>query len=343
MGSQKDLQQTADETIQDIGSAEVESTKIKLESHRNTRQDALKNPPKYVIDNMFSFGELVVIAGESGTGKTWLTLLMAATIASGQAWLERKTEKAKVGYIDNESGEYIWHKRLVMVENGYEMPNNNYRLASDKSWNVHSTHFADINMLEDPNIIHEIISENDLDVLFIDALSAIHAGDENSTKDMTIVMNGLLKAARENNCAIVVIHHHAKNGGYRGSSLILNKCDSLYALTATDNQNVTLKSKKARNSAPVNIAAFHSWKTEPDEYKLIETEIPKPAEKAKSKAELARIAIVEFLEKNPRSRHSEIINALIEDGHTRSNITPSIKKLKDNKRIVQKNERYSLN
>ena len=218
-------------------------------------QQVLAHPPKSIIQDVIQEGSLAVIAGESGTGKTWLIMDMAVAIASGQPWLGKAVTRSRVGFFDEEMGEWGWYSRLQMIERGR-------LLQDDRSWDVLVNHFSGIDLLlpDGQNELEYHITSNGLNVAFIDSLSGIHLGNENDTQNMTVVMNSLLRISKRTNCAIVTLHHVKKSDGdYRGSGLIRNKVDNLFMLEEQSNKSVKLWSKKMRYAEDVRLYGRHVW------------------------------------------------------------------------------------
>lgn len=294
-----------------------------LQSHRIAMDDVLRNPPKVIVDGVIFKGGLTVMAGHSGTGKTWVVMDLAMAIASGQNWLGRKVEKSRVGYIDEEMGDWGWYSRLDMIQRGR-------LLHYDKSWDILINHFMGID-LRTPEGGAELtyhITSNGLEILFIDSLSGIHQGDENNTKDMTVVMNTLLRISKETGCAIFVLHHVKKSDGdYRGSGLIENKADNLFKMTK-DDDDIKIKSEKLRYAKSLKLAATHNWSA--DEYRLKEVDNAETAQNKKeaTKYDWATKSIRLTLSKEgAKSKYGELVKIVsaMNDGSGEPIGTPTAK------------------
>ena len=238
----------------------------RMVSHRVNMQSVLSNPPEPLIESVLDKGTLSVIAGESGSGKTWLIMDMGVAIASGQDWLDKKSIKSTVGYIDEEMGEWGWYSRLDMIQHGRHLQDNH-------DWDINVLFFSEIDLMTatGESQLKYHITSNSLDVLFIDSLSGMHLGNENDTANMTIVMNSLLRTAKTTGCAIVVLHHTKKSDGdYRGSSLIRNKTDNLYMFELKTKPDVELWTNKRRYGADFTLQAKHVW--DRGSYSMLPTE-----------------------------------------------------------------------
>lgn len=60
--------------------------------------------PAYVVENWIYEGQIVVLAGEPGTGKSFLMYSLALAITTNQRFLEMQTKHGPVLYFDEENG-----------------------------------------------------------------------------------------------------------------------------------------------------------------------------------------------------------------------------------------------
>lgn len=244
--------------------------------------------PKQIIEGRIEEDTLIVIAGQSGTGKTYLIMSMAVAIATGKDWLGRKTTKVNVGFLNYEMGKRGWARRLVKVLKGKRLTHAD----------IYTEHNNGMDLMKPEGLVElkMLINLRQLGVIFIDALSGIHLGDENKTQDMTVVMNALLEAAQETHCAIVVLHHTKKDGnGYRGSGLILNKPDVLLELeTYKQKPDVKLWSVKNRDDEDYVMYATHKFNKEEGDYDIMLIE-GKEDEKPETKSQKASSIIKAYI------------------------------------------------
>ena len=288
-------------------------------SHLDTRDEAIRKRPNALVEGVLYEGDLLVYVGESGTCKTFNMLDMATALANGQRWLGRATKQCRVGYLDQESGEYTIHNRLLMVEKGRFL---------DQTFpkGIYLKHFEDIDLLTNTAIIEQIISTNALDVLFIDVLSGIHSGDENTQKDMTIVMNALLHATKTLGCAIVLAHHTNKSGTYRGSTLIKNKCDTLINVQRVDDSTVKINSEKVRNASPFSIKATNKFSSGGVYELLVQDEDSEQVKPVTKKASCAE-AIMSELSTGQKVNWTPLKDAVLAKGYKRSTFDEALASL----------------
>jgi predicted transcriptional regulator len=88
------------------------------------------------------------------------------------------------------------------------------------------------------------------DMVVLDTLAVCElGGDENSTRDMTIMLDACRRIIRETGAAVVLVHHTGKNGtSERGASALRAQCDHMVELSAED-YGVKVTDSKQRDRA----------------------------------------------------------------------------------------------
>jgi KaiC/GvpD/RAD55 family RecA-like ATPase len=163
---------------------------------------------EWLVDGMVPRGGVTLLAGESGTGKTWLGLLLARGVASGSTYLGRNCQRADVLYLDRENPESLIFERAQML--GLNTPSPNLKLWG--GWAA-----------EPPPLIGDIrllqLAAERRPLVVIDSLIRFHEQDENSATAMATVMNQL-RALAYAGATVLVLHHKPKGetSQYRGSS-----------------------------------------------------------------------------------------------------------------------------
>lgn len=259
-------------------------------------------PVDWLVQDFISAGTLAVLVGDAGSGKTYAALEMAVCLAMGKAWLgTRATKQTTVLFVDEESGNVSFNRRLAAIMNAHN---------ADGSLQFVYTNFAGFDLRKTSNLqkLHELIVDTSAGFVVIDALMDVTPGaDENSTKDMAPVMNGLKTIIEKTGASICVVHHLNKNGGYRGSSSIKGVVDSMVLVEKKQNR-LTFKSVKNRDGELFEFAADAHF--EADKFYLTDVDknsIQSYADKfdALSKAEKT---IIEHLARYGESTKSDIEN-----------------------------------
>ena len=174
-----------------------------------------------LIQGFMRAGELVVIYGRPGSGKTFVASDMAYHVALGMDWNERPVKQMAVIYVATESPLGIRYRLKALVDR--------YGPA-DKFFLVSTT----VNMF-DPRVdlqplMREIAALGvDIGMIVIDTLArAMVGGNENSTQDMSrLIANGDILRDKFG-AAVIWVHHTGKNeaAGARGSSALVAATDT---------------------------------------------------------------------------------------------------------------------
>lgn len=178
---------------------------------------ALDVSTEWLLEKLIPKGAISLVFCPGGGGKTWLLMQLAQVIATGAPFGDLQTVQAPVYFIDFENplsvvkerrekigpaaGFYYWHLACPTGP----------RKLDEEAW-------TDYKALP-PGL------------LIFDTLRASHNGDENSSKDMALVLSRL-KELREAGFTIVVLHHTPKgnDGTYKGSTAILDLADHVLSL-----------------------------------------------------------------------------------------------------------------
>lgn len=199
---------------------------------------ALKTAPWRVKDVLPAAG-LAAIFGQPGSGKTFVALDMAFSVAEGRDWFQMQTHSCPVVYINLESNLGL-KKRLMawQKDRGRPVPEN-VRFVIEP-----------FHILEDVDALAHGIEPGS--VVFLDTLNAASAGlDENSSRDMGLILEAAKKLQRLTNGLVVLVHHGGKDTtkGLRGHSSLLAALDSAIEVSRNGESRFwrTSKAKEAED------------------------------------------------------------------------------------------------
>jgi RecA/RadA recombinase len=208
------------------------------------------SPLKWVIKNWIPDSGLSMVYGESGSGKTFITLDMACHIAAGIDWHGHKTKKGVVVYMAGE-GNYGIRQRVAAWCKTYNIERLDNLLISNKAIDIDTPHAA----AQIINAVRELTSE-DAQAIFIDTVNNHMSGDENTAKDTRIMVNSCNVVARAL-CSSVCLNHHTGHSGdskqrARGSSAWKASLDSSLLVSKNDDviEISCTKMKDAEAPAP---------------------------------------------------------------------------------------------
>jgi hypothetical protein len=211
----------------------------------------LAMPPKeWLIDQLFGSGDLVMIYGAPGCGKSFWTIDMIFAACLGEKFARRfdVLRPLNVAYTAGEGISGLPSRFQAAAEHWgvidevstftffattpqlYESEDIAYTTSITKFINEWQTRQADG-------------QAQPLDVLIIDTLHSATAGaDENSARDMGIVLKLAKKATQELGCAVVLVHHTNKGGtAERGSSSLRGAMDCMIEIRRISENNTGTK------------------------------------------------------------------------------------------------------
>jgi hypothetical protein len=198
----------------------------------------------WLIEDVVPRAQVGVVYGASGSGKTFFALDMACAIRRGGVWREKQVEQADAFYIAAEAGNGI-KKRIaayLQVKGAGVMP-----------WFV--DYQPNLATLESVQAISESVKlrSDKPGVIFVDTMALSHDGDENSSKDMSLLLRNC-KILSDNTGALVILVHHTgkdESRGMRGSSAIYAGADFVLEISAAgrDHEMVVDKLKDGERGA----------------------------------------------------------------------------------------------
>ena len=198
----------------------------------------IDSPPQ-LVEGILHRGSKLVFGGGSKSYKTWTLLHLAAAVASGVKWLDFKTSKGKVLFLNFEIQPYAWQKRIAAVahEAGIKLREGELLL-----WNLRG-HAADYKQII-PRIIERCRKEN-FALIVLDPIYKLYGtADENSARDVALLLNELERLAVESGAAIAFGAHFAKGSAagkeaidrISGSGVFARDPDSILIFTAHEDE-----------------------------------------------------------------------------------------------------------
>jgi hypothetical protein len=208
--------------------------------------DALAAPMRpYLVKGLLGAGEMGVIFGEPGCGKTFLALHLAHAVASGRTFFGHRVVQAPVIYAALE-GEAGFAKRLKALRT-------ERREGEDQ--NVPGFHYIAqaLPLGADSSFVDDAIAavrEAGARLIVIDTLARAMAGlDENSAADMGKMVGIIDLIRQQTGAAVLVVHHRGKDRsrGARGSNALLGATDLEIEVNASETGEHTWKVTKAKD------------------------------------------------------------------------------------------------
>lgn len=195
--------------------------------------DGLMSLPmmKWLLKGKIPERGLCMIFGASGVGKSFYALDMAMQIAKDES----------VIYVAAE-GETGMSTRVRAYMNHHKAKPDGIRFFLGS---------IDLFQEEDNHTWQSLAAAYKPRLIVIDTLAMCSgAADENSTRDMKIIVDSSKRIARELESAVLIVHHTNKGGKeVRGNMSLFNACDTVIRVSKEDDL-VIVESKKTKDLEP---------------------------------------------------------------------------------------------
>lgn len=203
-------------------------------------QFALKEiKTEWLIKHVLPKAEMAVLYGESGSGKTFAVLDMAASIAIGQEWRGHKAPRSRVVYVAAE-GANGFRKRMRAYANAHHLDTLPIGVIADAP-----------NLLEKADaldVARAVIAAGGADLIIIDTLAqTMPGGNENSGEDVGMLLKHCKGIHRATKALVLLVHHSGKDAskGARGWSGLRAACDAeLEVLRVDEARSIRVSKQK---------------------------------------------------------------------------------------------------
>lgn len=207
-----------------------------------TAQEIMSQPPiQWCVKKLLPAIGLAAVYGPSGSGKSFLVLDLAHAVATGKKWFGIKATQSPVVYIalEGEAGlrtrlEALAKAKGHAIENNFKFLTDPFRLTEPK----HIAALAE-------QIPHGA-------VVFIDTLNrAAPTADENTSKDMGVILEAAKLLQRSCNGLVVLVHHTGKDAarGLRGHSSLHAALDAAIEVERLANGGNVWTASKSKEGA----------------------------------------------------------------------------------------------
>lgn len=215
----------------------------------------------WLLDGIIPPKSAGLLAGDSGVGKTWITLDLALAVATGTDWLGQfPVKQGRVLIVDEENADILLRVRLDKLLNARGLNPANVPIRFLVGVGVNFAPVKDnkgrvITNAGYEKLLRTIKAYQPALVIF-DSLTRCHTANENAAGEMAQVFANVKKLVNETNTSVLFTHHTRKgNGGdygdrIRGSTDIRAFVDyTLFAESVSG--SVLMTHDKSRWSTPV--------------------------------------------------------------------------------------------
>ena len=243
---------TADTAPEPVSEAEIASDDVFL----TYDEDYLMAMPPvdWMVDGVLTQHGFSVMYGAPGTGKSFLAIDMALSMANGVPWQGRATRKGAVLYIAGE-GVGGLGKRV-------------------KAWKLYRNVYTRGDLVVLPTAVNFRDDEDmaklmrtidslgkEFSCVVVDTVArALLGGEENSATDMGLFVAACDAIKHHCGCGLLAIHHAGKDASrgmnsMRGSSALAGAADTVLAVTKTED-TVTMGMDKQKDADPIEQMTF---------------------------------------------------------------------------------------
>ena len=185
----------------------------------------------WLVEGLIERGTRGLVVAPPKTSKSLLFLEMVLCLATQQSFLGARPyhRAVKCAVISREDGPVIVHRRLMQLAAARGLSPQDVDRNIVVNTEQQSARFK-IDRPADLEEMGDWLKAAGVEFCVIDVLNRLHDQQENSSDDMTKVMQRFDELARRGACQVCVIHHTNKTGGVKGSTSIEGWADYIARL-----------------------------------------------------------------------------------------------------------------
>jgi len=351
----------AKEFVRTTKKPEQEIEELELMDYRSLMDYEIK-PVDWLIKDQIPSGEIGVLVGKRGEGKTWVALKQMLGVCSGKdVFADEVKDKKRVLFVDEESGAGVLAKRMQLLAEADGIKKDDLDLRSIS--------FAGLKLdqADNPKTIKfcETVGEFAPDLIIVDCLQKICSFDIDKENALIndLFTNTIRPMMKGNNMSWMFIHHLRKsptgnNKGsgdpldeVRGGSELVNICRFVLSCSIPKNQKnedgsmmlaVRVLKMSNSNMAEGKVVNFQPDSPDPDKSTRISMDYIGKAEDILNIKVRAANAIKEWLfdEGITNFRTKDAIAAKDKIGFEKTNLNSGLRELVDSRFLDKPKQGY---
>jgi RecA-family ATPase len=199
-------------------------------------QHAEPPPREWLVEGMIPMGDITLLSGDGGTGKSLLSLQLASAVADGSRWMGHDVTKGRAMFVSAEDGADELHRRIYSVSRaeGGAMDLTDLSLASLAGETALLCCVEKDGVLMPSPLflaLEKAVAEQKPALLVLDTAADLYAGNENDRSQVRQFVGMLRGLAIRHSLALVLLFHPSQSGmksgsGTSGSTAWNNSCRS---------------------------------------------------------------------------------------------------------------------
>ena len=197
-----------------------------------------------LIKGILRRGHKMMVSGASKSGKSFMLIELALSLASGVPWLGYECEVCKVLYVNLEISEPSFAHRIECVSDALNIDmktiNDNFKIINLRGTSVALAKMS--GALIGTILTEDAETDKPFSALILDPIYKISNGEENSAKDVGDFCHELDRIAAATGASIIYSHHHSKGDqGYKsaqdrasGSGVFARDADAMIDMIELD-------------------------------------------------------------------------------------------------------------
>ncbi len=202
--------------------------------------------PDWLIHDLIQVGSFVNLYGAPKSGKSFLALDWALSVAGGTPWLGHQVRQGPVVYVYAENPAGLKQRVPAWSDaHGGAKPDQFFMFPS----RVNIAEAPERKQLE--TVIADALRDTKPALIIIDTLAkCFGGGDENSNADMSRFVDGCEALRERFACAVVVVHHSGKDShaGSRGATALPGAIDAQFGVAKQADGKIRLRNEMQRDA-----------------------------------------------------------------------------------------------
>jgi len=215
-----------------------------------TRASAYLSQPApigWVVKHLIPADASTMLVGDSAMGKSFVLIDLVCSIASGMAWMGRKTRSGLAVLLVGE-GHWGMRQRVAAWAKHHQVDQLDRLLISNKGIDIDSPAAA----AQIIAAVRELEPSEPVVAIGIDTVNTHMSGNENDARDTRNMLLACSIVSRALSCSTVFVHHsgHATDSKSRarGSSAWKASLDASYVVSRDEDGTIEIKSTKMKDA-----------------------------------------------------------------------------------------------